>query len=270
MANKKIELDEATFDKINYTYDALHKKYGDDLGGVSFPPPINLLTPEEIQKMSFRITWSKEMKEDVGLIKNSMVEFKTMVESLQKGDIVIIKNEVSNITTKLDSFTSIEPEEGSEPTPVPESKEPEVKEKVSIGKKLSQWIDSKVAVYINMSLLLASTAFMIIAGLYALRWSDDAWARRAYDVGVRIGMERPGDFYHETRERFNTEQRRTAKAAVLDMEEHDGKIDGKHEDDIQVAGKENNTDTNLKKESTPWIESILKKLQELDNKWYKF
>ena len=243
MANKKIELDEATFDKINYTYDALHKKYGDDLGVVSFPPPINVVRAGDLQNLKFNAVAPipQELKDDIAVIKAYYSEIKEGIAELKE-----------------------KPEKEPEPAPVPDPKEPEAKEKVSIGKKLSQWINSKVAVYINMALLLASTAFMIIAGLYALRWSDDAWARRAYDVGERIGMERPGDFYHETRQRFNTEQRRTAKAAVLDMEEHDGKIDGKHEDDTQVAGEEDNTDTNLKKESTPWIISILKKLDELD------
>ena len=189
---------QATFDKINYTYDALHKKYGDDLGGVSFPPPINVVRAGDLQNLKFNAVAPipQELKDDIAVIK-------TCISSIQDG--------IAELQKKL--------EKEPEPAPVPELKEPEVKEKVSIGKKLSQWINSKVAVFINMAFLFASTAFMILAGLYALRWSDDAWARRAYDVEVRIGMERPGDFYHETRESFRKDHRHAAKGRALDIEE---------------------------------------------------
>ena len=78
MANKKIELDEATFDKINYTYDALHKKYGDDLGGVSFPPPINVVRAGDLQNLKFNAVAPipQELKDDIAVIKAYYSEIK--------------------------------------------------------------------------------------------------------------------------------------------------------------------------------------------------
>ena len=220
MANKKLELDEATLDKINYIHDALYKVYGDDLGGVSIPPPINVVRAGDLQNMKFNAVAPipKELKDDITSINNGMSAIKAAIEGLPE---------------KL--------KKKPEPALVPEPKKPEVKEKVSIGKRLSQWIDSKVSVYIHMALLLASTAFMIIAGLYALRWSDDAWARRAYDVAVKMDAPNPGKFYHDTRESFRKDHCHAAKGKVLDIEEKYRK----QQHNKQVSDKEDNATTNL-------------------------
>lgn len=223
MANKKLELDEATLDKINYIHDALYKVYGDDLGGVSIPPPINVVRAGDLQNMKFNAVAPipKELTDDITSINNGMSAIKAAIEGLPE---------------KL--------KKKPEPALVPEPNKPEVKEKVSIVKRLSQWINSKVAVYINMALLFASTAFMIIAGLYALRWSDDAWAQRAYDVAVKMDAPNPGKFYHDTRESFRKDHRHAAKGKVLDIEERYRK----YKQDSLSHEKGKDTDSNLNKD----------------------
>lgn len=243
-----------TAEKIDYIYKAFHEYFGDSLevkGGV-LPPPVNVIRAEDIQKMDIRATATipDETKANICNIRTGVTGIMDAIGNLH--DVVVRKLEPGIMKM-------------AQPLPAPVTTEPEEKENVSIVKRVKQWLESKSCVYINLALMLATWLFFLFAGLYVTLWSDDAWARRAYDVGVRMEMDSPGDFYHETRERFNTGQRRTAKAAVLDMEEQDGN----HEENNQVLEEEDKTNTNLNKDSTSWINSLIKKLQELDNKLLK-
>lgn len=256
-------------ERLNYIYKAFYEYFGESLehDGGTIPPPVNVIRAEDVQKMNIRttVTIPEQTRTDISDIVAGITGIKDAVGNVRT-DIIGVKDTVGDISD--DVARKLEPRIEAMAQSILEqiTPKPEEKAKVGIVKRVIQWLRSKYGVYLNLALMLATSLFFLLAGLYALHWSDDAWARRAYDVGVRMEMESPGDFYHETRMRFITEERRTAKAAVLDMEEQAKEND----EDTQVTEEDNNTDVNINKNIKSWMKSFKEKMDELDRKVFGF
>ncbi len=85
-------------------------------------------------------------------------------------------------------------------------------------KFMTWWTSWKVFLW-RVGLFLATLAFNILLGLYCYRWSDDAWARRAYDAAVKVGVERPENLYRQAREHIDTKGLKAAKKTIVEYEE---------------------------------------------------
>lgn len=72
---------------------------------------------------------------------------------------------------------------------------------------------------ISTFIVLGSALASVLVCLYTTRWSDDAWARRAYDAAVEVGVEDPGRIYNEARKIFDTKGRNAAKDRIRKYED---------------------------------------------------
>lgn len=80
------------------------------------------------------------------------------------------------------------------------------------------WTSWKVFLW-RVGLFLATLAFNILLGLYCYRWSDDAWARRAYDAAVKVGVESPENLYRQAREHIDRRGLVATKKTIAEYEE---------------------------------------------------
>lgn len=99
--------------------------------------------------------------------------------------------------------------------------EPKGLEKFEIRFK-AWWNTSKVfwwRVGISTFMVLGSALASVLVCLYTTRWSDDAWARRAYDAAVEVGVEDPGRIYNEARKIFDAKGRNAAKDRIRKYED---------------------------------------------------
>lgn len=90
------------------------------------------------------------------------------------------------------------------------------------GKFKAWWNTRKVfwwRVGLSTFIVLGSALASVLVCLYTTRWSDDAWARRAYDAAVEVGVEDPGRIYNEARKIFDTKGRNAAKDRIRKYED---------------------------------------------------
>ena len=85
-------------------------------------------------------------------------------------------------------------------------------------KFMTWWTSWKVFLW-RVGLFLATLAFNILLGLYCYRWSDDAWARRAYDAAVKVGVESPENLYRQAREHIDRRGLVATKKTIVEYEE---------------------------------------------------
>lgn len=71
---------------------------------------------------------------------------------------------------------------------------------------------------ISTFIVLGSALASVLVCLYTTRWSDDAWARRAYDAIVLLGDGDPAEFYHAARQSINEFGRKEAQKRILKLE----------------------------------------------------
>lgn len=67
-------------------------------------------------------------------------------------------------------------------------------------------------------IVLGSALASVLVCLYTTRWSDDAWARRAYDAIVLLGDGDPAEFYRAARQSINEFGRKEAQKRILKLE----------------------------------------------------
>lgn len=67
-------------------------------------------------------------------------------------------------------------------------------------------------------IVLGSALASVLVCLYTTRWSDDAWARRAYDAIVLLGDGDPTEFYRAARQSINEFGRKEAQKRILKLE----------------------------------------------------
>lgn len=85
-------------------------------------------------------------------------------------------------------------------------------------KFMTWWTSWKVFLW-RVGLFLATLAFNILLGLYCYRWSDDAWARRAYDAAAKVGIESPENLYRQAREHIDRRGLVATKKTIVEYEE---------------------------------------------------
>lgn len=71
---------------------------------------------------------------------------------------------------------------------------------------------------ISTFIVLGSALASVLVCLYTTRWSDDAWARRAYDAIVLLGDGDPAEFYRAARQSINEFGRKEAQKRILKLE----------------------------------------------------
>lgn len=71
---------------------------------------------------------------------------------------------------------------------------------------------------ISTFIVLGSALASVLVCLYTTRWSDDAWARRAYDAIVLLGEGDPAEFYRAARQSINEFGRKEAQKRILKLE----------------------------------------------------
>lgn len=89
------------------------------------------------------------------------------------------------------------------------------------GKFKAWWNTRKVfwwRVGLSTFIVLGSALASVLVCLYTTRWSDDAWARRAYDAIVLLGDGDPAEFYHAARQSINEFGRKEAQKRILKLE----------------------------------------------------
>ena len=89
------------------------------------------------------------------------------------------------------------------------------------GKFKAWWNTRKVfwwRVGLSTFIVLGSALASVLVCLYTTRWSDDAWARRAYDAIVLLGDGDPTEFYRAARQSINEFGRKEAQKRILKLE----------------------------------------------------
>lgn len=92
--------------------------------------------------------------------------------------------------------------------------------------RFKDWWNSRKGFWWRFGLFCCTVSATVLMGLYCCRWSDDAWARRAYDAAVGIGHESPERVYHQARTMFNGKGRKETKERIR-----------QYEDDLQSAAE---------------------------------
>ena len=189
--------------------------------------PDSLTTPEEtykeLSKQLTRIVQDKcgEMSRNL----TSALQYQAEpVEVVRADELKSCTVAMQGVSRALDASISrlttiaedIKPRTVIQAEPAPE---PEVKWHKRLWENFKHWWSSDNGYLLRFAayaLLLCSVLFY---GVYLDEWSDDAWARRAYNTAVIAGDSDPGSVYHEVRKLFRSDRRRTAKGKVRDYEE---------------------------------------------------
>lgn len=80
------------------------------------------------------------------------------------------------------------------------------------------WWNSRKGFWWRAGIFCSTLGATILVGLYCYRWSDDAWARRAYDAAVGVGYENPERVYRQARTMFNEKGRKEVKERIRQYE----------------------------------------------------
>lgn len=88
--------------------------------------------------------------------------------------------------------------------------------------KLKAWWNTRKVFWwrvgISTFIILGSALASVLVCLYTTQWSDDAWARRAYDAIVLLGDGDPAEFYRAARQSINEFGRKEAQKRILKLE----------------------------------------------------
>lgn len=95
--------------------------------------------------------------------------------------------------------------------------------------RIVSWWNSRKGFWWRFGIFCATLGATILVGLYNYRWSDDAWARRAYDVASTVdGEDNPGLYYQWARETFDSKGRKAAKDRILRLEDKARELNGEN------------------------------------------
>lgn len=84
--------------------------------------------------------------------------------------------------------------------------------------RFKDWWNSRKGFWWRVGIYCSTLGATILVGLYCYRWSDDAWARRAYDAAVGVGYENPERVYRQARTMFNEKGRKEVKERIRQYE----------------------------------------------------
>ena len=169
--------------------------------------PITVVESEEIRN------WITDRSEDFEEYRQNMSDVHGDIDALRRmtsgyGDTA---QEVKVALKQNVSLLSYFKEKLEEPAP-----EPKGLDKFEI--KLAAWWNSRNVFRWRAGLFFLTIGTTVLVCLYAWNWSDDAWARRAYDAALRVGYENPASLYHQARTVFNTKGRKATKDIIRNYE----------------------------------------------------
>jgi hypothetical protein len=163
--------------------------------------PMDVLSKEEVESFVEKIA----MKLNANPCESGDVETELKNIKARLSTMSYIREELTEIKSKI---SDIQAKAKEEPEP-----------RKSLIDKIIQWLEYDLVLYICRGVMLGIVSGAMFVAIHTLYWSDDAWARRAYDAAVQIEeFQNPGNAYHNTRKLFLQERRRTAKGVVLDLE----------------------------------------------------
>jgi len=100
------------------------------------------------------------------------------------------------------------------------AQEPEPTGLKKLEAEFTAWWTSRRVFWWRVGVFCTTIAAAVLVSLYFSLWSDDAWARRAYDAAVKGRMDNPGQVYNTMRRTFNSDGREKAKADIIDYENY--------------------------------------------------
>ena len=93
--------------------------------------------------------------------------------------------------------------------------------------KFKAWWNSRKVFWWRVGIFCCKLGATVLVGLYCYCWSDDAWARRAYDAAATVdGEDNPGRYYQWARETFDRKGRKAAKDRILRLEDKARELNG--------------------------------------------
>lgn len=95
----------------------------------------------------------------------------------------------------------------------------ETEDEAKVLKNFMTWWTSRKGFWWRAGIFCCTLGATALVGLYCYCWSDDAWARRAYDAAVEVGVEDPGRIYNEARKIFDAKGRNAAKDRIRKYED---------------------------------------------------
>lgn len=162
--------------------------------------PITVVESEEIKN------WITDRSVDFEEYRQNMSDVHGDIDALRRmasgyGDTAqAVKSALKQNASLLSYFK----EKLEEPAPEPKGLE-------MFEIKIAAWWNSRKVFRWRVGLFFLTIVTAVLVCLYAWKWCDDAWARRAYDSAVKAGHENPAGVYYNTRTLFDKEGRKAAK-----------------------------------------------------------
>ena len=173
--------------------------------------PIQVLNVDDIEKVvKVRVSEPEGYLQDVTLIKNVLTN--------EHGHVKAFGTLLQRMERTLEYY---------KPTLVISKPEDEAKGFKKAEASLMAWWNSRKGFRWRIGAFCAVLEATILVGLYCYQWSDDAWARRAYDAAATVdGEDNPGRYYQWARETFDRKGRKTARDKILHLEDKVREISG--------------------------------------------
>lgn len=187
-----------------------------------------LITPEQLDKETSKTMLKRQdnfLDSIKRIVENAMQYQEQPVEVLRADDIErVINAQLGGMIQKMEKTLAL-----YKPKIVIPAPSPEVKKKWydRVVDRIVSWWNSRKGFWWRFGIFCATLGATILVGLYNYRWSDDAWARRAYDVASTVdGEDNPGRYYQWARETFDSKGRKAAKDRILRLEDKARELNG--------------------------------------------
>lgn len=187
-----------------------------------------LITPEQLDKETSRTMLKRQddfLDSIKRIVENAMQYQEQPVEVLKADDIErVINAQLGGMIQKMEKTLAL-----YKPKIVVPAPSPEVKKKWCdrVVERVVSWWNSRKGFCWRFGIFCTTLGATILVGLYCYRWSDDAWARRAYDAAATVdGEDNPGRYYQWARETFDRKGRKAAKDKIFRLEDKARELNG--------------------------------------------